>query len=125
MRWQLHHASKYQAAVQAGRDVPDDMHPPMIMQGFEGWLDAFWELCTDRQIGMAQGPIPAASIDRWSADMDPEGAAMFRRCIRAMDAEWMGEAAKASGKRDRSIEVKPSEAKSVIGGILKRKGKKR
>lgn len=124
MRWQLHHAQKYHAAVEAGHDIPPDMHPPPLMQGFESWLDAFWELCTDRQIGMIKGPIPAASIDRWSAVMDPEVATMFRRCIRAMDAEWMGEAKKATDKQEGHIPVQPSEAKKVIGGILKRKAKK-
>lgn len=57
------------------------------MPGAADWLAAFWELCTDRQIGMAMGDIPAASIDRVAREYGAE-AADFRHCIRAMDRTW-------------------------------------
>ena len=66
--------------------MPDHLLPPEIAPGYEDWLAAFWELCTDRQNGMAAGPIPAASIDRHTAGWPDHEAAAFRTCLRAMDA---------------------------------------
>lgn len=60
-----------------------------MLPGAEEWLSAFWELSTDRQVGFATGPIPSASIDRRTAGMDADEAAMFRYCIREMDKAFM------------------------------------
>lgn len=64
------------------------MFPPDLLPGADEWLSAFWELATDRQIGMAAGPIPSSAIDRWidRNGMMPCEAETFRRCIRAMEA---------------------------------------
>lgn len=61
----------------------------MLLPGADEWLAVFWELSTDRQIGHVTGPIPAASIDRRAVGMHPDEGAMFRKCIRAMDAAYM------------------------------------
>lgn len=55
--------------------------------GLGEWYEAFFELSTDRQIGMAMGPLPASSIDRYiaGAGLDHDDADMFRACMRAMD----------------------------------------
>lgn len=60
------------------------------MPGADEWLAAFWDLHTDRQIGMAAGPIPGAAIDRWVAmgRVHPAEADHFRRCMRACDEAW-------------------------------------
>lgn len=41
---------------------------------------------------MATGPIPAAAIDRWCSreGYTAQEASDFRRCLRAMDAEYLG-----------------------------------
>lgn len=59
------------------------------MAGWEPWLAAFWELGTDRQLGMATGPIPAASIDRHTAGWPRDDAELFRRVIRALDGAYL------------------------------------
>ena len=66
-----------------GRELPERFIGPSLLPGYEGWFDAFYELSTDRQLGMAIGPIPAASIDRQN-----EGP-LFRRVIRAMDGVYL------------------------------------
>ena len=67
------------------------------MPGLDEWLMAFWELSTDRQIGMnVVGPIPAASVDRWARSYPGEEDA-FRSAIRAMDRVFL---AHANGKQD-------------------------
>lgn len=58
------------------------------MPGAEIWLAAFWELSTDRQIGMAEGPIPAAAIDRHTRGWPDDEAETFRVCIRMMDQAY-------------------------------------
>lgn len=63
--------------------MPDHLIGPDVLPGYEEWFTAFYELSTDRQIGMAVGPIPAASIDRHG------GGALFRRVIRAMDRVYL------------------------------------
>jgi hypothetical protein len=56
-------------------------------------LSAFWELSSDRQIGMSAGPIPYTAIDRWAHrnGVEPEDFHVLLTVIRAMDAEWLGE----------------------------------
>lgn len=83
-------AAQIEAIKASGRDVPQHLERPALMAGAEEWSDAFWELSTDRQIGMALGPIPAAAIDRMAAGMAPCEAADFRHCIREMDAVFRG-----------------------------------
>lgn len=129
VRWQIDHGATAQQQIDShherGEEPPEHLFPPDVPAGFDAWLVAFWELCTDRQIGMAAGPIPAAAIERWSDGMAPSEALTFRRCIRAMDAEWLAEAQKhapAAKNDDRIIktQVPANDAKRVIGGMLKR-----
>lgn len=53
--------------------------------------DAFWDLSTERQLGMSMGPIPRISIKRYAdeAGFDDEQYDMFRRLMRTMDAIYM------------------------------------
>ncbi|WP_425454224.1 hypothetical protein [Pelagibacterium sediminicola] len=62
--------------------------------GAESWFQTFFELGTDRQIGMGLGPIPAASIDRHVAGWPGADAQAFRQAIRAMDALYLKHHAK-------------------------------
>lgn len=83
-----------------GGPLPSFSHLPELLPGAEQFLDAFWHLSADRQIGMQAGPIPSASIDRWADrnGLDPDEHLLFTHCIRAMDAEWLSRAAEISGK---------------------------
>lgn len=65
-----------------GRDVPDHYAPPEIQPGYVEWVDAFYELLTDRH---DMGPIPAASIVRHTIGWDDWDATMFRKCVRGME----------------------------------------
>jgi hypothetical protein len=82
-----------------GRPIPAHLYHPEILPGLEPWLLAFWELSSDRAIGgHSTGPIPAASIARECADISPEEAAMFRRCMRAMDKVYLAHLTSAADK---------------------------
>lgn len=77
-----------------GKDIPDNLTPPDIFPGFDGWLDDFWELSTDRQLGFGSaGPIPKSSIDRHVMGWKPSDADLFRSVIRALDRVVLSNAA--------------------------------
>ena len=65
-----------------GRDIPDHYTPPEIWPGYVEWVEAFYDLSTDRH---DLGPIPSASIARHTAGWDDWEAEVFKMCIRAMD----------------------------------------
>lgn len=54
------------------------------------YLSAFWELSTDRQIGMAPGPVPRSSIEDWCdrAELEPDERELARFLFRAMDKAY-------------------------------------
>lgn len=58
--------------------------------GYESWLEAFGEITHDRPSSDGiVGPIPSWSIREYTADWPPDDAALFRRCIRAMDDVYL------------------------------------
>jgi len=58
-----------------------------LLPASEYYLTAFWELNSDRQIGMGLGPIPFTSIDRYALRHSIAGDDFdfFQKMIRAMD----------------------------------------
>lgn len=53
--------------------------------------EAFWELSSDRSIGMALGPIPWSSIDRYAARFgiaDGDEFEQFLHFVRALDGAY-------------------------------------
>ena len=99
MLWSLKTATAYHEAAKAGFDT-SAFEPPELMMGFDGWVSDFFELSSDRQIGMGVGPIPASSIDRHTASWDYDSADMFRACIRAMDGAYMAHVNKSGSDTD-------------------------
>lgn len=55
------------------------------------WLEAFWELSSERQLGFGYGKIPHSAIVQWSIknDHDEDDAESFLGVIRAMDQVWL------------------------------------
>ena len=78
------------------------------MPGSGFYLAAFWELNSDRPVGMAVAPIPFSAIDRFASrhEIDGEEFEFLVRMIRAMDA-----AAMAHWREDT-----PSQPKSQSSG---------
>ncbi len=88
MTWAVEWGAHYERA-RADGPVPPRLRPPEIREDCEGWLSDFWELSTDRQMGMAVGPIPAASLARHTAGMSEAEAEFARRVFRAMDRAFL------------------------------------
>jgi hypothetical protein len=62
------------------------------LPGLLPWLDAFWELSTERHIGMGPGPIPNSAIGHWAQKLVIDEPSMFLACIRAMDKVYLDHA---------------------------------
>lgn len=90
------------------------LNKPEVVDGLGWYLEAFWDLTSDRQLGAmgGAGSIPFTAIDRYAARHDIDEPAAFDRLrviMRALDAEylkWLGEkqkkpekAPKRAGKR--------------------------
>lgn len=106
-------------AAKADGPIPDHLTPPEILPGADAWLADFWELSTDRQIGMAAGPIPAASIARHTAGWDIIEAERFRSCIRAMDRAYLeavnpGPDGKAKRRMDPAVAASDNPARDAF-----------
>lgn len=95
-----------------GRPIPAEYFPPKVLAGYEAWLELFWEISTNRSVGMTFGDIPSLAIefyiDRYSIS-DPDE---FRFCIRAMDRAYRG----AISRSDEDEETLSPES-------IKRRGK--
>lgn len=93
LRWALEHGEAYSAAheraEQDGSDIPEDLLPPDFLDGYDGWYADFFRLSTERQIGMAEGEIPASAIERHTASWSYDDADIFERCMRAMDKVYL------------------------------------
>lgn len=78
-----------EAFAQFGQDIPDSLWPPDFIDGAAAWYSAFWELSSDRQVGMVVGPIQYISIRFYTAGWPPDETTLFTRCIRAMDQVYL------------------------------------
>lgn len=76
--------------------IPAALIPPDLSDIEWFYWDAFWELSTERQVGMSPGPIPGSAIRDYAASDQGYNAACFSQIIRSMDdfyLSWGQEAA--------------------------------
>lgn len=59
--------------------------PPPLHDVEELYWNAFWELSTDRQVGMSSGAIPWSSIARYSNHVNWTDMDSLSTIIRALD----------------------------------------
>lgn len=77
---------------------PEDREPDI--EGFEFFLDAFQELSTTRQIGLAVGPIPFTGlVDYFRIYELPDGFEDFAYVIRRMDQVYLELNAEVADKK--------------------------
>ena len=74
---------------------------PTIPEFMEFYLDAFYELTTDRQIGFGEGPIPHRSISDYCSKLllDDDEERDFVYFIRLMDNSYLKYRNKQSKKK--------------------------
>ena len=104
LRWAIQHGEEYAAAKkvfdEGGAEVPEGLLPPDILDGYGGWYNDFRRLSTERQIGMAEGEIPASAIDRHTAGWLYDDAYAFEFCMREMDKVYLS-------RSDKPADTKP------------------
>lgn len=86
-----------QIRKQKGTKIPDRIRDaPMLHEHLYFTYLAFKELTTDRQLGMAEGPIPWTAIRRYGDDHDmgSDEFNYFLGLLRAMDSGYLGYRAK-------------------------------
>lgn len=112
-------------ARKAGDPIPEALaDKPELEAGLDFYWYAFWEMSSDRQIGMAEGPIPWSTMDRWSRRHDIVGDEFDRLLImiKNMDGVYLKHRAKARTKSlSKAGAQKPKEDKVFIK--TKAKGK--
>jgi len=77
-----------------GREAPAEFYNQPEVEPHLVWLwDAFWELGTERQLGMSIGPIPVSKIREYLRDELELDGVEFERAktiIRKADTAWIG-----------------------------------
>lgn len=93
------------AKAERGADLPQwFLDEPVPDDGTRFVVAAFWELTTERAIGMAMGQIPGSRIVEYAARKGlPEGMmALFTACVRACDdayLEWVAKRRERQAKK--------------------------
>lgn len=85
------------AKLERGAPLPQwYLDEPVASSGTRLILDAFWELTTERAVGMALGQIPQSRIDAYGARLGLSRGMMglFSAAIRTCDDAYLGWAAK-------------------------------
>ncbi len=97
--------------------LPDSIaNKPDIIAGLEMYWQAFTDLNTSRELGMAEGPIPWTAIDQWATRHRIVGEDFDRLVIilRGMDAAYLKHRSKSSNKTLGKRPKKPSTGKQSI-----------
>jgi hypothetical protein len=106
--------------VERGREAPTEFYERPEIEPHLTWLwNAFWELTTERQIGMAIGPIPGSKIREYvREEMGLDGVEYDhgRAVIRRMDDDYV---AMLNRRPDESPELSDA-AKATDGDGVKR-----
>jgi hypothetical protein len=101
--------------LERGHSVPAAyLKRPRLHPQFQFYWDAFWELSSDRQVGMAIGRIPFSSIDRYAQRYDLDQVDefdLFREVMRSMDAEFRRLSSPEESKK--GLEVKATDIDGV------------
>lgn len=81
-----------EALALKGLPIPPELFPPTIITGYARWMEAFWELCSERNVSKERvGPIPVSAILLYAdyldlSDIDRE---CFLVIIRRLDGIFM------------------------------------
>jgi len=83
--------------LQQGHPIPERIaNAPEIKEHMRFYIEAFFDLTSERQIGFAEGPIPFFAIVNYARllDCDAEDFADLLYFIREMDSEYLSFRAK-------------------------------
>jgi hypothetical protein len=115
MKHGQHEARIAEQARRMGMPLPDAIaNKPELVLGLEMYWRAFWELSTDRAIGMAEGPIPWSSMNRYAIryGLHDEDYDRFVLIIKGMDREYIGYRNAENNKKTRKPKKTSSSMRS-------------
>jgi len=115
--------------IERGRDAPEGFYNRPEVEPHLTWLwNAFWELGTERQLGMAVGPIPGSKIREYLRDELELHGTEYERAkaiIRRADDAYIGMINRRKDEPDKMTDAaKPTDAEGVKR-IVRALGKKR
>jgi len=97
--------------MKQGLPIPQRIRDaPQLLPGLEVYYQAFLDLCTERQVGFGEGPIPSSSIDYYISQRSwftEEDRVWMRALVRRLDIEYL--------KHRDSKRGKPTPGKSAPG----------
>jgi len=119
--------------IEKGRQAPAEFYDQPLIEPHLVWLwNAFWELSTERQLGMSIGPIPGSKIREYLCDeLELHGADYdrARAIIRKVDTDYVGMLnSRKSDEPKLSDQAKATDSegvKRVMRGLGKAKPGKR
>jgi hypothetical protein len=134
LRWQHQWGGQvkhWQFMAERGRDAPAAFHDQPELEPHLVWLwNAFWELGTERQLGMTVGPIPGSKLREYLRDEMELTDAEYDRAraiIRKADDAYLGmlNARKADGPplADAAKATDAEGVRRVMRGLGKRRTK--
>jgi len=83
-----------------GRELPPKIaNAPTLLLGSDLWMDAFYELSSERQVGLMLGPIPWSSVRRWGQcfNLDEEQLEDLHWYMSRLDAAFLKHSATTGG----------------------------
>ena len=115
--------------IDKGREAPEGFYNRPEIEPHLMWLwNAFWELGTERQLGMSVGPIPGSKIREYLCDeLDLDGTEYerARAIIRKADDAYSAMLNRSKDEPDNMTDVvKPTDVEGVKR-IVRALGKKR
>jgi hypothetical protein len=112
-----------------GRAAPDGFHDRPEIEPHLTWLwNAFWELSTERQLGMSIGPIPGSKIREYLRDeMELSGSDYdrARAILRKADDAYVGMLNRTKDEPDHMADVAKATDTEGVKRVMRGMGKRR
>lgn len=100
LQWGTHADGLSEQFERRNLPLPDHLFLPDLLPGAQDILQAFWDLSTDRQVGLGTGPIPFSAIDAYAhrhGVEDPDEFQLWYRLIRKCDKVFLEHVATKEG----------------------------
>lgn len=108
-----------------GKQLGGDGEPPSLEPAWHFFWAAFWDLGTERPIGMGLGPIPDSALREYARHSGVTGDLLdsFKVIIRAVDAEYLRLVAPKDRKQGNVVRGDDVEGvKALLSRASKRPG---
>lgn len=96
------------------QDIPEDLYPPQLIDGSHSFYNAFWDLDSERAIGMQPGRIPYSAIRKYAMNHGISDSDVFIRIIMAMDKAYLSHNSGGDDKTMTREEFRRVEGKNQV-----------